>query len=135
MRTSQAVSSLPSRQTTGASRILDTGTAFWASKTLLSAVELGVFTQLGPGPLPFEPLRQRLEDYLQTTTVADLGEALRRIGEFVGAELASFKRPDGLTILPELPVTAMYKVDKRALRERTGRETPCPTSPSDPQRN
>jgi acyl-CoA synthetase (AMP-forming)/AMP-acid ligase II len=37
----------------------------------------------------------------------------------VGAELASFKRPDGLTVLPELPLTPMFKVDKRALRERT----------------
>ncbi len=35
---------------------------------------------------------------------------------FVGAELASFKRPDGLTVLPELPVTPMFKVDKQALR-------------------
>jgi len=31
------------------------------------------------------------------------------------AELASFKRPDGLTVLPELPLTPMYKVDKGAL--------------------
>jgi acyl-CoA synthetase (AMP-forming)/AMP-acid ligase II len=42
---------------------------------------------------------------------------LAELREFVGAELASFKRPDGLTILPELPVTPMYKVDKRSLRE------------------
>jgi acyl-CoA synthetase (AMP-forming)/AMP-acid ligase II len=40
-------------------------------------------------------------------------EELRR---FVGAELASFKRPDGLTLLAELPLTPMFKVDKRALR-------------------
>ncbi|MCW5889089.1 MAG: acyl--CoA ligase [bacterium] len=45
-----------------------------------------------------------------------LGE-LRR---FVGAELASFKRPDRLTVLPELPVTPMFKVDKQALRGRAG---------------
>ena len=35
---------------------------------------------------------------------------------FVGAELASFKRPDGLTVLLELPLTPMFKIDKRALR-------------------
>jgi non-ribosomal peptide synthetase component E (peptide arylation enzyme) len=35
---------------------------------------------------------------------------------FVGAELASFKRPDGLTVLAEIPVTPMFKVDKRALK-------------------
>ena len=43
---------------------------------------------------------------------------LGELRAFVGAELASFKRPDGLTILAELPVTPMFKVDKRALRAR-----------------
>jgi acyl-CoA synthetase (AMP-forming)/AMP-acid ligase II len=37
---------------------------------------------------------------------------------YVGAELASFKRPDGLTVLPELPLTPMFKVDKQALKAR-----------------
>ena len=60
---------------------------------------------------------------------------LAELREFVGAELASFKRPDGLTILAELPVTAMYKVDKRALRETSGTEVPCPKSPSNRQRH
>ncbi len=41
---------------------------------------------------------------------------LAELRAFVGAELASFKRPDGLTILPELPITPMFKVDKQALR-------------------
>ena len=41
---------------------------------------------------------------------------LAELRAFVGAELASFKRPDGLTVLPELPLTPMYKVDKQALR-------------------
>jgi acyl-CoA synthetase (AMP-forming)/AMP-acid ligase II len=41
--------------------------------------------------------------------------ALDDLRRFVGEELASFKRPDGLTVLEELPVTPMYKVDKRAL--------------------
>lgn len=43
---------------------------------------------------------------------------LEELRAFVGTELASFKRPDGLTVLPELPLTPMFKVDKRALRER-----------------
>jgi len=43
---------------------------------------------------------------------------LAELRAFVGAELASFKRPDGLTVLAELPLTPMFKVDKRALRER-----------------
>lgn len=40
--------------------ILQTGLGFWASKTLLSAVELGVFTQLAKGPLSASELTQRL---------------------------------------------------------------------------
>ncbi len=40
---------------------------------------------------------------------------LAELRAFVGAELASFKRPDGLTVLAELPVTPMFKVDKMAL--------------------
>jgi acyl-CoA synthetase (AMP-forming)/AMP-acid ligase II len=46
---------------------------------------------------------------------------LGELRAFVGGELASFKRPDGLTLLPELPLTPMYKVDKRALRALAGR--------------
>jgi len=41
---------------------------------------------------------------------------LAELRAFVGGELASFKRPDGLTIVPELPLTPMFKVDKQALR-------------------
>ncbi|HUI28018.1 MAG TPA: class I adenylate-forming enzyme family protein [Candidatus Kryptonia bacterium] len=41
---------------------------------------------------------------------------LAELREFVGTELASFKRPDGLTLLPELPLTPMFKIDKRALQ-------------------
>jgi acyl-CoA synthetase (AMP-forming)/AMP-acid ligase II len=44
--------------------------------------------------------------------------SLEELRAFVGAELASFKRPDGVTVLAELPLTPMFKVDKRALRER-----------------
>ncbi len=37
-------------------QILSTGMGFWASKILLSAVELGVFTQLAQAPSPCEAL-------------------------------------------------------------------------------
>src|SRR5262252_9672767 len=40
--------------------ILQTGLAFWASKTLLSAVEMGVFTELASGPHSFDELSGRL---------------------------------------------------------------------------
>jgi acyl-CoA synthetase (AMP-forming)/AMP-acid ligase II len=47
---------------------------------------------------------------------------LAELREFVGGELASFKRPDGVTVVGEMPLTPMFKVDKRALRTgwRTG---------------
>jgi hypothetical protein len=43
-----------------ADRILQTGLGFWAAKTVLSAVELGLFTELARGPLDAETIRQRL---------------------------------------------------------------------------
>ncbi len=45
---------------------------------------------------------------------------LDELRRFVGAEMASFKRPDGLTLVPELPVTSMFKVDKRRLQASLG---------------
>jgi O-methyltransferase/methyltransferase family protein len=41
-------------------RILELGLAFESSKALLSAVELGVFTELAKGPLTADQLRQRI---------------------------------------------------------------------------
>jgi hypothetical protein len=41
-------------------RILQTGLAFWASKTLLSAIEMGLFTDLARGPEAFDVLSGRL---------------------------------------------------------------------------
>jgi hypothetical protein len=41
-------------------RILQTGLAFWPAKTLLSAIEIGVFTELARGPAEFATLRGRL---------------------------------------------------------------------------
>jgi hypothetical protein len=60
-------------------RILQLGTAFWASKTLLSAVELGVFTELAAaGPLDAAALRARLG--LQERGLADFLDALVALG-------------------------------------------------------
>src|SRR4051794_23420841 len=42
-------------------RIMETGMAFWPSKVLLSAVELGVFSELGNRPLTGEELRTALQ--------------------------------------------------------------------------
>jgi hypothetical protein len=42
-------------------RLLQTGLAFWASKTLLSAIELGVFSELANGPASLDALHARLQ--------------------------------------------------------------------------
>jgi acyl-CoA synthetase (AMP-forming)/AMP-acid ligase II len=51
-------------------------------------------------------------------TDPDDAPTLVELRAHVGVELASYKRPDGLTIVAELPTNAMYKVDKQALRRR-----------------
>ena len=42
---------------------------------------------------------------------------LDELRAWVGRELASYKRPDGLSLVATLPTNAMYKVDKRVLRD------------------
>jgi hypothetical protein len=59
-------------------RILETGFAFWPSKTLLSAVEMGVFTELGPGSQNFDILRGRLG--LHPRSARDFLDALVALG-------------------------------------------------------
>jgi len=69
---------------------MQTGLGFWASKTLLSAVELGVFTELARGPMDAEDLRDRLG--LHPRAARDLFDALvalrlldRREGKYSNA--------------------------------------------------
>ncbi len=66
-------------------KILQTGLAFWPAKTLLSAIEIGVFTELAKGPEAFETLSQRLglhprsaRDFLDTLTALGF---LQRTGD------------------------------------------------------
>ena len=66
-------------------KILQTGLAFWPAKTLLSAIEMGVFTELARGPEAFEPLSGRLglhprsaRDFLDTLVALGLPAAQRR---------------------------------------------------------
>src|SRR2546430_849753 len=55
--------------------IMQIGMGFWASKTLLSAVELGLFTELcAAGPLDAETLRERLG--LHSRSAQDFFDAL-----------------------------------------------------------
>ena len=58
--------------------ILALGLGFWGSKTLLSAVELGVFTELRDAPLSGEELAGRLE--LHTRSWRDFLDALVALG-------------------------------------------------------
>lgn len=44
----------------GLKKIFETGLGFWFSKTLLSAIELGLFTELAKGSLKGDVLRERL---------------------------------------------------------------------------
>jgi hypothetical protein len=59
-------------------RILQTGLAFWASKTLLSAIEMGLFTELSRGPESFESISGRLG--LHPRSARDFLDALVALG-------------------------------------------------------
>jgi hypothetical protein len=73
-------------------RIMALGFGFWGSKTLLSGVELGVFSELAAGDLDGEALRERLG--LHSRSARDFFDALVALG--------MLERRDGLyTNTPE----------------------------------
>lgn len=59
-------------------KIMELGWGFWGSKALLSAVELGLFTELGGGPQPLEALSARLN--LHPRSARDFLDALVALG-------------------------------------------------------
>ncbi|MCE9625108.1 MAG: methyltransferase [Deltaproteobacteria bacterium] len=59
-------------------KIFNIGLGFWSSKVLLSAVELGLFTELASGPLDEETIRQRLR--LHPRSSRDFLDALVSMG-------------------------------------------------------
>ncbi|MBV8114006.1 MAG: methyltransferase [Silvibacterium sp.] len=59
-------------------RIMQTGLGFWPSKTLLSAVEMGLFTELAHGPQEFDRLAGRLG--LHPRSARDFLDALVALG-------------------------------------------------------
>jgi hypothetical protein len=59
-------------------RLLQLGLAFWGSKTLLSALELGLFTELAKGPRTRESLRTALG--LHSRSAHDFFDALVALG-------------------------------------------------------
>jgi 2-polyprenyl-3-methyl-5-hydroxy-6-metoxy-1,4-benzoquinol methylase len=58
--------------------IVQLGFGYWGSKTLLSAVELGLFTELADGPLPLDEIRSRLG--LHERAARDFLDALVALG-------------------------------------------------------
>src|SRR3954451_23377762 len=64
--------------TTAPDHILQVGFGFWASKTLLSAIELEVFTELARHPLPLHDLQGRLG--LHDRSARDFFDALVAMG-------------------------------------------------------
>ncbi len=69
---------MPSETNPTPDRIMQVGLGFWASKTLLSAIELGVFTELGPGAQEFGKLAGRLG--LHQRSARDFLDALVALG-------------------------------------------------------
>jgi hypothetical protein len=59
-------------------QILSLGLAFWGSKTLLSAVEIGLFSELAKGSLDLETLSERL--MLHSRSARDFLDALVALG-------------------------------------------------------
>jgi hypothetical protein len=67
-----------SAETASPEAIIQIGLGFWGSKTLLSAVELGLFSELAAGPLDGEALRRRLG--LHERSARDFFDALVALG-------------------------------------------------------
>ena len=59
-------------------KIMQLGLGFWGSKTLLSAIELGVFNELARGELDAETLTERLK--IDSRGAGDFFDALVALG-------------------------------------------------------
>ncbi len=69
-------------------QIMNLGMAFWGSKTLLSAVEIGLFTELAKEPLDLQTLSERL--MLHPRSARDFLDALVALGMLERNVLLSF---------------------------------------------
>ena len=106
-------------------KIMQVGMGFLASKTLLSAVELGVFEVLGAGPLPAASLHERLG--LHKRAAADFLDALVALGfldrEGDGPAARYANTPDSAAFLdPASPSYrgGMFKMANRRLYHSWG---------------
>jgi hypothetical protein len=82
---------------TTSERIIKLGLGFWESKALLSAVELGVFTELANGPVDGETLARRLG--LHRRAYRDFFDALAAIGMLERRENLYANTPETDTML------------------------------------
>src|SRR5688572_398328 len=81
-----------------ADRIMQLGLGFWGSKTLLSAIELGLFTLLAKGPRDAESIRTELK--LHERSVRDFLDALVALGMLTrGKDGRYANTPEGATFL------------------------------------
>jgi precorrin-6B methylase 2 len=98
-------------------RLMQLGLAFWGAKTLLSAVELGVFTELAKDPMTLEALSRRLglhprgaRDFLDALVA--LGTLERKDGLYSNAPDADFfldrAKPSYIGGLFEMANTRLY---------------------------
>src|SRR5262245_16942971 len=90
-------------------RILDVGMGFWPAKTLLSAVELGLFSSLAEAPRTAEQLRAVLG--LERRAVPDVPDALVALGfverDGAGPEARYRNTPETAAFLDERSSTYM----------------------------
>ena len=89
-------------------RIMQLGLGYWGSKTLLSAVEIGLFTELAKGSLDFETLAERL--MLHPRSARDFLDALVSLGmlERDGDRYANTPRPTFFSTEPSLRISEAY---------------------------
>lgn len=73
-------------------KIFNVGLGFWGSKVLLSAVELGLFTELAAGPLEGEKIKERLR--LHARSYRDFLDALVAMGFLQRNEQKYSNSPD-----------------------------------------
>jgi hypothetical protein len=98
--------------------ILQTGLAFWPAKTLLSAIELGVFTELAGGAETLEGLRTRLGLHPRSAhdffdTLVALGFLSRQEGRYANTAATDFfldrRKPSYVGGILEMANARLYR--------------------------
>ncbi len=134
-------------------KILQTGLAFWASKTFLSAVELELFTRLAKGPADLATLQSELK--LHPRAARDFLDALVAIGFLhrIGGKYSNApdadlfldkKKPSYIGGILEMSNARLYsfwgsltealRTGEAQNESRHGKESPFVALYSDPQR-